>query len=123
VLFTGLALKQRASSVVNTLMQPASFSGWGVRTLSDREVRFNPMSYHNGSVWPHENAMIAAGFARYGFKEAAIKIFSGLFKASTYFDLRRLPEFGPCSRDATFAHGPLPTPLSRAFTRTSLSHH
>ncbi|MFX5464702.1 hypothetical protein ABTD44_20220, partial [Acinetobacter baumannii] len=66
-LFTGLALPQRAKAVVGTLMAKTSFSGWGVRTLATTEARYNPMSYHNGSVWPHDNALIAAGFARYGF--------------------------------------------------------
>jgi glycogen debranching enzyme len=73
-------------------MGPASFCGWGVRTVAATEARYNPMSYHNGSVWPHDNALIAAGFARYGFKREAARIFEGIFAASTYIDLRRLPE-------------------------------
>lgn len=92
VLLTGLALPERAEAVVRTLTDSASFSGWGVRTLASTEARYNPMSYHNGSVWPHDNALIAAGFARYGFKREAARIFEGLFAASTYIDLRRLPE-------------------------------
>ncbi len=91
-LLTGIALPERAEVVVNTLMGPASFCGWGVRTVAATEARYNPMSYHNGSVWPHDNALIAAGFARYGFKREAARIFEGLFAASTYIDLRRLPE-------------------------------
>jgi glycogen debranching enzyme len=91
-LLTGLALPERAEAVVNTLMGPASFCGWGVRTVAATEARYNPMSYHNGSVWPHDNALIAAGFARYGFKREAARIFEGIFAASTYIDLRRLPE-------------------------------
>jgi glycogen debranching enzyme len=63
-----------------------------VRTLATSEARYNPMSYHNGSVWPHDNALIAAGLARYGLREPAARIFEGLFAASTYIDLRRLPE-------------------------------
>ena len=70
----------------------ASFSGFGIRTLATSEARYNPMSYHNGSIWPHDNALIAAGFARYGLREYAARIFEGLFEASTYMDLRRLPE-------------------------------
>ncbi len=73
-------------------MDPTSFSGWGVRTVASVEKRYNPMSYHNGSVWPHDNALIAAGFARYGFRRQAARIFQGLFAASTYIELRRLPE-------------------------------
>jgi glycogen debranching enzyme len=91
-LLTGLALPERAEALVNTLMGPASFCGWGVRTVAATEARYNPMSYHNGSVWPHDNALIAAGFARYGFKREAARIFEGIFAASTYIDLRRLPE-------------------------------
>lgn len=75
-----------------TLTSEASFSGWGVRTVAAGEARYNPMSYHNGSVWPHDNAIIAAGFARYGLKNEVVKILAGLFDASLFFDLHRLPE-------------------------------
>ena len=75
-----------------TLMDSNFFTGWGIRTLASNEARYNPMSYHNGSVWPHDNSMIASGFARYGFRDEAARIFKGLFTASTYIDLRRLPE-------------------------------
>jgi len=91
-LFTGIALSERAGSVVAALMGSSSFCGWGVRTVASTEARYNPMSYHNGSVWPHDNALLAAGFARYGFRREAAKVFEGLFSASTYVDLRRLPE-------------------------------
>ena len=75
-----------------TLMTEACFNGWGVRTVAATEIRFNPMSYHNGSVWPHDNAIIAAGMASYGFKQGAVKILSGLFDSSRFLDLHRLPE-------------------------------
>lgn len=91
-LFAGIAYPERAASVVKSLMSRASFSGWGVRTVASTEERYNPASYHNGSVWPHDNAMIAAGFARYGFCHEALRIFEGLFAASAYIDLHRLPE-------------------------------
>jgi glycogen debranching enzyme len=91
-LYTGIALPERAEAVAATLMSDSFFSGWGVRTLGKSEPRYNPMSYHNGSVWPHDNSLIAAGLARYGFREQAARIFEGLFAASTYIDLRRLPE-------------------------------
>lgn len=91
-LFAGIAREERAESVMRTLMSAASFCGWGVRTIASTEARYNPMSYHNGSVWPHDNAMIASGFSRYGFHHEAARIFEGLFAASTYIDLRRLPE-------------------------------
>jgi glycogen debranching enzyme len=92
VLFAGAALPERAASIAKALMATTSFSGWGIRTLDSREIRYNPMSYHNGSVWPHDNAMIAAGLARYGFRREAVRIFEGLFAASIHMDLRRLPE-------------------------------
>jgi glycogen debranching enzyme len=91
-LFTGIAFPERAAAVVRTLMDRSSFSGWGIRTVATTEARYNPMSYHDGSVWPHDNALIAAGFAKYGFRREAARIFEGLFAASIYIDLRRLPE-------------------------------
>jgi glycogen debranching enzyme len=92
VLYTGLAREERAEAVVRTLMAPASFSGWGVRTIASTESRYNPMSYHNGSIWPHDNALIAGGFSRYGYQREAAQIFEGLFAAATYVDMMRLPE-------------------------------
>jgi glycogen debranching enzyme len=91
-LFTGIALPERAQKVANALMGSSSFSGWGIRTIATSESRYNPMSYHNGSVWPHDNALIALGFARYGLRRQITQVFKGLFDASTYIDLRRLPE-------------------------------
>lgn len=91
-LFTGIAYPERTRSVVAALMERSSFSGWGIRTVATSEKRYNPMSYHNGSVWPHDNAMIATGFARYGFRKETARILEGLFAASIYIDLRRLPE-------------------------------
>jgi glycogen debranching enzyme len=92
VLFSGIASPEHAAVVMRGLMQSSFFSGWGIRTVAREEVRYNPMSYHNGSVWPHDNAMIAAGFARYGHKDAVERVFKGLFDAASYMDLRRLPE-------------------------------
>src|SRR5690606_7599303 len=91
-LLTGIAYPERAGAVVQSLMSAPSFCGWGVRTVASSEARYNPMSYHNGSVWPHDNALIAAGFARYGFRGEAARIFEGLFAASIHIDLRRIPE-------------------------------
>ena len=91
-LFAGVAYPERAEAVVRSLMGSASFCGWGIRTVAATEARYNPMSYHNGSVWPHDNALIAAGFAQYGFNREAASVFESLFAASTYIDLRRLPE-------------------------------
>jgi glycogen debranching enzyme len=91
-LLTGIAAPERARIVARNLLDTRSFCGWGIRTVAASEARYNPMSYHNGSVWPHDNALIAAGFARYGLRAEAARIFEGLFAASTYIDLRRLPE-------------------------------
>ncbi len=91
-LFAGIALPERAGSVASVLMGSSSFCGWGIRTIASGEARYNPMSYHNGSVWPHDNALIGAGFARYGRREDTARLFESLFAASTYVDLRRLPE-------------------------------
>jgi len=92
VLFTGIASAERAERVAETLLCPASFGGWGIRTIASSEPRYNPMSYHNGSVWPHDNALIAMGFARYGLQSSAARVFGALFDAAAYMDLRRLPE-------------------------------
>ena len=91
-LFTGIADPQRARRTADTLMGREAFSGWGIRTIAQGEARYNPMSYHNGSVWPHDNALIGLGLARYGFKAEAARIFEGLFNAATHQESRRLPE-------------------------------
>jgi glycogen debranching enzyme len=91
-LFTGIARPNHAARVAATLLSDDAFSGWGIRTLAASEVRYNPMSYHNGSVWPHDNAIIAAGFSRYGLKPMLVKPLTGLFDATLFVDLHRLPE-------------------------------
>lgn len=92
VLFSGIASDERAARVADQLMSRDFFSGWGIRTIARSESRYNPMSYHNGSVWPHDNALIGLGFARYGLKHHVRRLFTGIFDAATYMDLRRLPE-------------------------------
>ncbi|MBS0517339.1 MAG: amylo-alpha-1,6-glucosidase [Proteobacteria bacterium] len=92
LLFTGIVRPDRAAKVAAGLLGPRFFSGWGIRTVARGEARYNPMSYHNGSVWPHDNALIARGLARYGFKQAVAQLFEGLFDAASYMHLRRLPE-------------------------------
>jgi glycogen debranching enzyme len=92
VLFTGIASADRAARVAKELLRPRFFTGWGIRTVANGEARFNPMSYHNGSVWPHDNALIALGLSRYDCKQAVETMFAGLFNAATYMDHRRLPE-------------------------------
>jgi len=92
LLFSGMVREDRARKVAADLMGPRFFSGWGIRTVALGEIRYNPMSYHNGSIWPHDNALIAFGLARYGLKHSVEHVFKGLFDAATYMDLRRLPE-------------------------------
>jgi len=91
-LFAGIASNEHAAALIPTLMSEEMFSGWGVRTLSASAARFNPVSYHNGSVWPHDNALIAHGLARYGAIGAAGRILDGLFDAARQIRDSRLPE-------------------------------
>ncbi|HET9899137.1 MAG TPA: glycogen debranching N-terminal domain-containing protein [Streptosporangiaceae bacterium] len=100
LLWTGAVPRERALRVAGRLMAPDMWSGWGVRTLSDRHVAYNPFSYQLGSVWPHDNALMAAGFRRYGLDEEAAQIARGLFDAAERFSSRRLPElFAGLPRD------------------------
>jgi glycogen debranching enzyme len=113
VLYTGTARPDRAEKVCETLMASDSFTGWGVRTLSSRERRYNPMSYHNGSVWPHDNALIAAGMARYGKREPVLAILRGLTDASLFIDLHRMPELF-CGFPRRPSEGPTRYPVACA---------
>ncbi len=92
LLLSGICSEARALQVAEGLMDGRFFNGWGIRTLASNEARYNPMSYHNGSVWPHDNAVIAMGLGRYGLKPQAERIFCGMYDAALYVDLRRLPE-------------------------------
>src|SRR5690606_36263743 len=83
VLFAGLAAPDRAARLAQLFVGRAFFSGWGVRTIAAGQARYNPMSYHNGSVWPHDNALIAMGLARYGHKDAVLRRFEGRIDAAT----------------------------------------
>jgi glycogen debranching enzyme len=110
-LFTGIAKAEHATRMASALFSPEVFSGWGVRTLATDEPRYNPMAYHNGCVWPHDNALIALGLARYGFAESALRIWKGQFEASLHFELNRMPElFCGFSRDE--GEGPIPYPVA-----------
>jgi glycogen debranching enzyme len=91
-LWSGIASRSRANAVVSALVDSDFFSGWGVRTVAKGEARYNPMSYHNGSIWPHDNAVVARGLARFGAKTGVIDIFEGLMRATSYLDHRRIPE-------------------------------
>lgn len=91
-LFSGIASGRHAKRIAENFMGDSFFNGWGIRTLASSEARYNPMSYHNGAVWPHDNALVALGLSRYGFKEEATRVLTGLFDASIFLDLNRLPE-------------------------------
>ena len=92
LLFSNAIDVTRATQVVKGLMSSGLNSGWGIRTLSQEELTFNPMSYHRGSVWPHDNALIAYGMATYGFAEESSQICRGLYDAALHFNDYRLPE-------------------------------
>ena len=113
LLFSGLVREDRARMVAAGLMQSDFFTGWGIRTVAKGEARYNPMSYHDGSIWPHDNALIALGFARYGLKHSVEHLFKALFDAATYMDLRRLPELF-CGFRREKGHGPTLYPVACA---------
>ena len=113
LLFTGIVEPERAARTAQALVSPAAFNGWGVRTLFAGEARYNPMSYHNGSVWPHDTALAAAGMARYGFKDHALTLVEGLFNAAIHFDLHRLPELF-CGFDRLSGQAPTHYPVACA---------
>lgn len=110
-LFAGIASPERAARVAELLAGKRFHSGWGVRTVAVGEARYNPMSYHNGSIWPHDNALIALGLARYGHKKAAQSIFEGIFDSALYDDLRRLPELF-CGFERRRRQGPTSYPVA-----------
>lgn len=112
-LFGEIADKSKARKVVQRLMRPDMFSGWGVRTISKTARSYNPMSYHTGTVWPHDNSLVAWGFKRYGFAEQANQIASGLFDAALSSDLLRLPELF-CGFGRRTPHPPVGYPVSCA---------
>ncbi|HEY1940272.1 MAG TPA: glycogen debranching N-terminal domain-containing protein [Candidatus Angelobacter sp.] len=82
----------KATAVMQHLTAQDMFSGWGIRTLSQQERRYNPIGYHLGTVWPHDNSIIAAGFRRYGFDSQAVQVVEGIVNAAQYFEHQRLPE-------------------------------
>ncbi|MFD2163757.1 glycogen debranching N-terminal domain-containing protein [Paradesertivirga mongoliensis] len=110
-LFTGIADKDKARKLADTLLSGDMFSGWGIRTLSSSEKRYNPMSYHNGSIWPHDNALIAYGLARYGFREHVLKLTEAIFQASLFIELHRLPELY-CGFERRHSEGPTLYPVA-----------
>jgi len=112
-LFGRIATREHAQRVAEGLLAPDLFSGWGVRTISSSERRYNPISYHNGSVWPHDNALIAFGMARYGLHDEAMRIANAAFEASLFVELHRIPELW-CGFTRRSDQGPTQYPLACA---------
>jgi glycogen debranching enzyme len=112
-LLMGIALPERAPRIARALLDREFFTGWGVRTLSARERRFNPASYHNGSIWPHDNALIAMGLSSYGHSTEAVQIATAMFDAAAHMDLRRLPELF-CGAQRRRDKGPILYPVACA---------
>ncbi|ADX71807.1 glycogen debranching enzyme [Pseudarthrobacter phenanthrenivorans Sphe3] len=109
-LWNGIVDEDKAASVVEHLMSPQMFTGWGIRTLASDMGAYNPVSYHNGSVWPHDSALVATGLMRYGFVEEARRVATGIFDAAEHFD-GRLPELF-CGFDRGEFSGPVPYPTA-----------
>ncbi|HEY4026337.1 MAG TPA: glycogen debranching N-terminal domain-containing protein [Candidatus Dormibacteraeota bacterium] len=106
-LWSGIVDRERAHDVATRLLSEDMFSGWGVRTLSRDALSYNPMSYHNGSIWPHDNSIIAAGLRRYGYGEQAERIARSVLEACMRFSDRRVPElFCGFTKDGRFHAGP-----------------
>lgn len=120
LLLTGIVPEARAPLLVATLMSALMYSGWGLRTLGATERRYNPMSYHNGSIWPHDTALVGMGLARYGFRAEAVRLLTGLFDASLFMPLHRMPELfcgftrRPAKRPADYAESCAPQAWSSA---------
>ncbi len=110
-LFSGIASPEHARKTAHSLLEPDFFSGWGIRTLASGEPRYNPLSYHNGSVWPHDNALIASGFGRYGFRNLAGRVMLALLDVSSFMELHRLPELF-CGLERRRGEGPTLYPVA-----------
>ncbi|MBX6357427.1 MAG: amylo-alpha-1,6-glucosidase, partial [Micromonosporaceae bacterium] len=110
LLWSGIVPEDRARLVANQLMSDAMFSGWGVRTLSTKDRGYNPIGYHRGTVWPHDNSIIATGLARYGFRDEANRITMALLQAARFSDFRLPEAFSGYPRD--FGSFPVPYPTA-----------
>ena len=110
-LYAGIASPERARLVADRLMSEEFFSGWGVRTIPKGQLRYNPMSYHNGSIWPHDNALIAEGFARYGLKRHVGRVLDAMYHLSQFTNLNRFPEL-VCGFDRRANQGPTLYPVA-----------
>jgi glycogen debranching enzyme len=110
-LWSGIVKPERARDVVEHLLQPSMFSGWGIRTFAADQPGYNPIGYHTGTVWPHDTSIVAAGFKRYGFDDASNRLVGQMMEAAQGFQDYRLPELF-CGFDRTDAHTPVPYPVA-----------
>ncbi len=110
-LWSGIVSPARARDVVDRLMSPAMFSGWGIRTYAEGQPGYNPIGYHTGSVWPHDTSLIAAGLKRYGFHDESNRLIGRVFEAAQQFDEYRLPELF-CGFDRGDVAQPVPYPVA-----------
>jgi glycogen debranching enzyme len=111
VLWSGTASQEHAARVVESLMSPDLFSGWGIRTLASNMAGYNPIGYHLGTIWPHDNSIAAAGLLRYGFREEASRVGAAMLEATMYFRDSRLPELF-CGFDRARSPYPVPYPVA-----------
>ena len=109
LLWSGIVDDDKALAIRDHLMSPQMFSGWGIRTMAQGEAGFNPIEYHNGTVWPHDSSIVAAGLARYGFREEAAAIIAGIFEASVAFQFRLPEAFAGYARSQTYFPVQYPT--------------
>ncbi len=110
-LWTGIVATNRAPAVIDGLLKPAMFSGWGIRTYASGQPGYNPIGYHTGTVWPHDTSLIAAGMKRYGFDDAANRLVGPILEAAQRFPEYRLPELF-CGFDRDDSHIPVPYPVA-----------
>ena len=111
---SGCRPSERAQAIATQLLSGPFHSGWGVRTLADDEVPFNPMSYHNGSIWPHDTAICAAGLARYQERDSVVKLMSGMFEAAVRFNMRPARAvLRLYARSRARRRSPIPSPACR----------
>jgi glycogen debranching enzyme len=124
LLWSGIVRPDRAERVVRRLLEPDMWSGWGIRTLSETNPAYNPFSYQNGSVWPHDNGIIAMGFKRFGFAKEAAMVARDISRAASYFVFHRLPElYAGVQRDAgTFPVQYLGANVPQAWAAGSVFH-
>ena len=111
-LWSGIISREKAEKLASELMGKGMFSGWGIRTLSKADPNFNPVSYHNGTIWPHDNSLIAKGLADYGFLRHSERILKGLLEVASHFEYARLPELFCGFERAGRLSRPVPYPVA-----------